>query len=39
MKGLRMSDPNEFTVLSQLVATATMEVTHAEPTIENEETK
>lgn len=36
MKGLRMSNPNEFTVLAQLVATATMEVTHAEST-ENEE--
>jgi hypothetical protein len=33
-----MSDPNEFTVIAQLVATATMEVTPAEST-ENEETK
>jgi hypothetical protein len=32
-----MSNPNEFTVLAQLVATATMEVTPAESTTENEE--
>ena len=34
-----MPNPNEFNVIAQLVATATMEVTHATPTTENEETK
>jgi hypothetical protein len=32
-----MSDPNEVSVLAQLVATATMEVTPGVSTTENEE--
>jgi hypothetical protein len=36
MKGIKMSEQN---VIAQLVATATMEVTHAASTTENEETK
>ena len=38
MKGMKVPNPNEFNVIAQLVATATMEVTPAEST-ENEETK